>query len=236
MANDLALLLVEDDVRLAAFTSKYLERHGAKVTHVTDGADGLREAMRQCYDAVILDLMLPSMDGITICRELRSHCDVPVIMVTARIDEVDRVLGLELGADDYVTKPFSPRELLARIRATVRRARGLTGPARSIRVGALELSIASRSATLDGRGLDLTAYEFSILRVLAERRGQVLTRDQLLDFARGNAEEAFDRSIDVRISRLRQKLGDDARRSVLIRTVRGVGYQMPAEDEPCEES
>lgn len=231
MDADLSLLLIEDDVRLAHFTQKYFERHGTSVTHVTDGEQGLREAMRRCHDAVVLDLMLPTMDGLTVCRELRAHSDVPIIMVTARRDEIDRVLGLEIGADDYVLKPFSPRELLARIRATVRRARGQAGPPSTLRVGPLEIVAATSTVTLHGKPIDVTPYEFAILRVLAERRGQVLTRDQLLDYARGNGEDAFDRSIDVRISRLRQKLGDDSRRPFIIRTVRGLGYLLAWEDE-----
>ncbi len=229
--NDgLMLLLIEDDVRLARFTAEYLEKHGVTVTHVSDGQEGLREALRRCHDAVVLDLMLPVMDGMTVCLELRAHSDVPLLMVTARIDEVDRVLGLESGADDYLSKPFSPRELLARVRAAVRRARGLVGPSSVIRAGPLELSPSSMTATLHGKQLDLTGYEFAILRVLAERRGHVLTREQILDFAKGSAEDAFDRSIDVRISRLRQKLGDDPRRPSIIRTVRGTGYVLTWED------
>ncbi len=200
-------------------------------THIVDGADGLRAALKRTHDAVILDLMLPTMDGLAVCRQLRAHSDVPVIMVTARIQEVDRVSGLELGADDYVSKPFSPRELLARLRATVRRARGMLARESVLRVGSLELSTSSMTATLRGRVLDLTSYEFAILRVMAERCGHPLTREQILDTAKGSAEDAFDRSIDVRISRLRQKLGDDPRRPTLLRTVRGVGYVLAWDDD-----
>jgi two-component system response regulator RstA len=232
VAGDLTLLLIEDDVRLARFTVEYLERNGVTVTHVTDGEHGLREALLRTHDAVLLDLNLPTMDGVAVCRELRARSDVPILMVTARTDEVDRVLGLEIGADDYLPKPFSPRELLARVRAAVRRARGLAGPRSVLRVGPLELSRSSMTATLNGEPLDLTSYEFVILRVLAERRGRVLTREQIMDLAKGSTDEAFDRSIDVRISRLRQKLGDDARRPTMLRTVRGVGYLIAWEDEP----
>jgi two-component system OmpR family response regulator len=223
MPADIRVLFVEDDVRLARFTLAYLERHDVEVTHVVDGESGLREALRRVHDAVVLDLMLPAMDGLSVCRELRAHSDVPILMVTARIEEADRVFGLEIGADDYITKPFSPRELLARVRACVRRARGLTGPTDVVRIGPLELSILSMKATYEGRVVELTEYEFSILRVLAERRGQALSREELLDRAKGSAEDAFDRSIDVRISRIRQKLGGDAKSSI-IKTVRGVGY------------
>lgn len=231
MGGDLNLLFIEDDVRLARFTVEYLERREVSITHVTDGEQGLREALRHAYDAVLLDLMLPARDGVSVCREIRAHSDVPILMVTARIDEVDRVLGLEIGADDYVLKPFSPRELLARIRAAVRRARGVVGPFSILRAGPLSLSASSMTATLDGRPLELTPYEFRILRVLAEHRGHVLTREQILDLAKGSAEDAFDRSIDVRISRLRQKLGDDPRRPSIIRTVRGAGYVLTWKEE-----
>jgi two-component system response regulator RstA len=228
---ELSVLLIEDDVRLATFTTQYLERHGISVTHVTDGRVGLREALRRVHDAVVLDLMLPTMDGLSVCRELRAHSDVPILMTTARIAESDRVLGLELGADDYLVKPFSPRELAARVKSSVRRARGLTGPSHWLRVGPLELSTASATARFQGRPLEVTDYEFAILRVLAERRGQVLSREQILELAKGSAEEAFDRSIDGRISRLRQKLGEDSRRASILRTIRGVGYMMQWEAE-----
>jgi two-component system response regulator RstA len=223
---ELSLLLIEDDVRLATFTAQYLERHGVAVTHVADGEAGLREGLRHVYDAVILDLTLPTMDGLTVCRRLRAHSDVPILMATARVDESDRVLGLDLGGDDYLVKPFSPRELLARVKASVRRAHGLTGPSHVLRVGPLELSTSARTARFRGRPLEVTDYEFAILRVLAERRGQVLSREQILELAKGSAEEAFERSIDGRISRLRQKFGEDSRRASIIRTVRGVGYMM----------
>jgi DNA-binding response OmpR family regulator len=226
------VLLVEDDQRLARLTARYLEGHGLVVTLAFDGNQGLAEALRNAYDVVLLDLMLPGRDGIEVCRELRARKDVPVIMVTARGEEADRVLGLELGADDYVSKPFSSRELLARIRAVVRRARGQVGPAsRQTTVGRLVIDPSALRATLDGHPLQLTAYEFSLLRVLAERAGRVLSREQLLDLAKGSAEEAFDRSIDVHISRLRQKLGDDPRNPRLLKTVRGTGYMLATEHE-----
>jgi len=223
----ISVLLVEDDRRLATLTREYLERHGLVVTLAVDGQRGLELALRQRFDAVLLDLMLPVMDGVEVCRRLRQQSDVPVLMITARGEEADRVLGLETGADDYVPKPFSPRELLARIRAAVRRARGQTGPrSRAVSVGGLSLEPTCRAATLDGRPLDLTGYEFDLLLCLAEHAGRVLSREQLMELARGSAEESFDRAIDVHISRLRQKLGDDPRQPRFIRTVRGLGYQM----------
>jgi DNA-binding response OmpR family regulator len=179
---------------------------------------------------VLLDLMLPGKDGLEVCRELRARSDVPIIVLTARGEEADRVLGLELGADDYLAKPFSPRELLARIRAVVRRARGRAGPeAGVVRVGGLVVDPAARRVTLDGRDIALTGYEFALLDALARRAGRVLSREQLMELAGGNAEEAFDRSIDVHVSRLRQKLGDDPKRPRLIKTVRGAGYLLAAE-------
>ena len=227
MAQDalIRVLLIEDDERLAALTARYLESHGLVVHRAPDGVKGLAAALHLEVDAVLLDLMLPGMDGLEVCRELRARRDVPVIMLTARVEEADRVMGLESGADDYVLKPFSSRELLARIRAVVRRARGQAGPSvRRVQVGGLTIDPAALTATLDGRLLDLTAYELSLLRVLAERAGRVLTREQLLDLAKGRAEESFDRSIDVHISRLRQKLGDDPKHPRLLKTVRGAGY------------
>jgi DNA-binding response OmpR family regulator len=225
-------LLIEDDHRLARLTAEYLEGQGVVVTVVHDGRQGLSEAQRSRYDVVLLDLMLPGIDGIELCRELRGRSDVPIIMLTARGEEADRVLGIELGADDYLVKPFSPRELLARMRAVLRRMHGQVGPStRSVKVGALQLDPATRRVWLGGRELELTSYEFSLLYALADRAGRVLSREQLMEMAAGSSAEAFDRSIDVHISRLRQKLGDDGRRPRIIRTVRGVGYLLADEQE-----
>jgi DNA-binding response OmpR family regulator len=227
----LHVLLVEDDAKLARLTRDYLEQHGLSVTSVADGNSALREGLRTDIDVVVLDLMLPGRDGFEVCRELRSKSHVPIIAVTARVDVADRVLGLSLGADDYVTKPFSARELLARIEAVARRAQGRAGPEGQVRVGRLQLDAASLTATLDGRALQLTAYEFALLRVLADNAGRVLSRERLLELAKGNADEAFDRSIDVRISRLRHKLGDDPKHPVLLKTVRGSGYLLNPREE-----
>ncbi len=230
--GSIKVLLVEDDTRLAQLTARYLETHGVVVTVAGDGIEGQNEALRRQYDCVVLDLMLPGRDGIEVTRELRSRTDVPIVMVTARGEEADRVLGLEVGADDYVTKPFSPRELLARIKATVRRVRGQVGPAQStIQVGNLVLDPARMTVMLDGKPVDVTAYEFAILRALAQRPGRVLSREQLLDVAKGSAELSFDRSIDVHVSRLRAKLGDDSRNPKILKTVRGVGYLLAGEAE-----
>lgn len=221
------LLMVEDDERLAQLTARYLEQHGVRVTRVTDGREALQVATRDCFDLVLLDLNLPGIDGIEVCRRLRQRVDVPIIILTARAEETDRVLGLEMGADDYVSKPFSSRELLARVRAQVRRARGRVGPsAQPLRAGRIEVDPGGLRASIDGRPLQLTGYEFTLLRALVERAGRVLTRDQLLAMANREADAVFDRSIDGHISRLRQKLGDDPRRPSMLKTIRGAGYML----------
>jgi two-component system OmpR family response regulator len=227
----LTALLVEDDARLAALTSDYLGGHGVVVTRAGDGVTGLDEALRHRYDVVLLDLMLPGKDGLDVCRELRARSDVPILVLTARGEEADRVMGLELGADDYLSKPFSPRELLARIRAVVRRARGQAGPSHvPVQVGTLALDPGARRATVDGREIGLTGYEFSLLYALASRAGRVLTREQLIELAGGSPEEAFDRSVDVHVSRLRHKLGDDPKSPRMLKTVRGAGYLLATGD------
>ena len=228
--GNLTVVYVEDDERLARLTAQYLSSHGVQVTIVPRGDLALAEVVRVQPDLVLLDLMLPGADGIAVCRKLRQRADVPIIMVTARGEEVDRVIGLEGGADDYVTKPFSSRELLARIRAQVRRARGKVGPPTPrIELGELIVDAGTMTATLRGARLSLTTHEFVLLRVLAERAGRVLGREQLLQLMHGTAEEAFDRSIDVHVSRLRHKLEDDPRNPRLLKTIRGVGYMLASE-------
>ena len=225
--HDILALLVEDDERLARFTAEFLEQHGVGVTVAPDGEAALELARARAFDIVVLDLLLPRRDGFSVCRELRVHSAVPIIVVTARTDEPDRIVGLELGADDYLAKPFSPRELLARIRALVRRARGQLGPESNVlRVGELVLRLGAMAVTYRGKPVELTSYEFTLLRVLVERHGRVLTREQLLELAKGTCDDAFDRSIDVRISKIRQKLGEPS----LIRTVRGAGYMLAQDD------
>lgn len=226
------MLLVEDDGRLAAFMCESLVRNGIEVVLVADGEAAVSAVAQGPFDVVLLDVMLPLLDGYAVCRRIRERHSLPIIMMTARTAEMDRVMGLELGADDYVTKPFSMQELQARIRAAVRRGRGQVGPgARQLKVNGLVLHLDSMTGTLRGRPLTLTTYEFEILRVLAERQNRVVTREQLLDLAQGSAEESFDRSIDVRISRLRQKLGEHPRRPSLLRTVRGAGYMLADDGE-----
>jgi two-component system OmpR family response regulator len=203
-----------------------LTQEGFEVTAAADG-DEASELLGNGvpFDLLILDIMMPGPSGLDICREVRSRSAVPIIVLTAKDAEVDKVVGLEVGADDYVTKPFSPRELLARVRANVRRVRGQAGPApETISVGQLVLDPGKMTVTLAGKPIEVTAYEFSILRALAQRPGKVMSREQLLDLAKGSAELSFDRSIDVHVSRLRAKLGDDSRSPRILKTVRGVGY------------
>jgi two-component system response regulator RstA len=232
LAATIRTLLIEDDERLARLTSEYLARHDIDATVIHDGDDGLKEAMSGTYDILLLDLMLPGRSGIEICQKVRLHSDVPIIMLTAKGEEADRVLGLELGADDYLPKPFSPRELVARIRALLRRSRGQAGPKhKPISRGPLIIDPGTRQARLHGRLMDLTGYEFDLLLTLAENAGRVLTRERLMELVKGNAEESFDRSIDVHISHLRHKLGDDPKQPRMIKTIRGAGYQLTTEGD-----
>ena len=220
------VLLVEDDQKLAKLTATYLEAHGIVVFLASNGNQGLADALKLQPDVVLLDINLPGRSGLDVCRAIRGRSDQAIIMVTASGEEADRVMGLEIGADDYLAKPFSSRELLARIRALVRRSRVTpTSSDHEIVVGGLRLEPTAMRASLDGTDLFLTSDEFILLRILADRAGRVLSREQLLDLTKGgSADEVFDRTIDVRISRLRQKLGDDPKQPRLLKTVRGAGY------------
>ena len=232
MTAAIRALFVEDDDRLARFTKEYLEQRGVAVTHVRDGEHALAEQAKETFDVVILDVMLPGRDGFDVCRTLRRRTGVPIILVTARTEESDRVLGLELGADDYLVKPFSARELLARLHALVRRSTGHAGPlGGAIAIGRLAVDLGAMRVSVDGTDVPLTSGEFQLLRAFVERRGRVLSREQLLELATGSSDEAFDRAIDVRISRLRQKLGDDPKHPRMIRTIRGMGYVLADESE-----
>jgi DNA-binding response OmpR family regulator len=221
------VLYVEDDERLARLTFEYLTSHGLEVHIVPRGDLAVAEITKIRPDVVLLDLMLPGLDGIEVCRQLRTRSATPIIMVTARGEESDRVLGLEGGADDYVTKPFQSRELLARIRAQARRGRGEVGPRiERIEVGPLALDGTSMEVTLRGAPIALTTNEFTLLNALAQRPGRVLDREQLLQLLHGSADEAFDRSIDVIVSRVRAKLEDDPKNPRMLKTIRGVGYML----------
>lgn len=227
LESEIAIVYVEDDERLARLTMQYLASHRIQVHLVTRGDQAVAEVLKVRPDVVLLDLMLPGIDGLEVCRQIRARLDVPIIMVTARTEEADRVIGLEGGADDYVSKPFQSRELLARIRAQARRGRGESGPrAERIEVGALTIDAATMEVTVNGAPVSLTTIEFSLLHALAQRAGRVLAREQLLQLVHGTADEAFDRSIDVVVSRIRAKIEVDARMPRLLKTIRGVGYML----------
>ncbi len=219
-------LLIDDDPKLAELLATYLEPHDVRVHHALDGGRGL-QALDEGTDIVLLDIMMPGLDGLEVLRRIRARSAVPVVMLTARGDETDRVVGLELGADDYLPKPVYPRELLARIRAVLRRT-GPRGADRRVVVGDLQLDPDARQATLGGAPLALTGLEFDLLLALAERAGRVLTREALWDAAGRSDTAVSERTVDVHISHLRAKLGDDARHPRL-KTVRGIGYLLARE-------
>jgi DNA-binding response OmpR family regulator len=216
-------LLIEDDERLAALLVTYFAPHGVEIVHVRDGQGGLRRVEQGGIDVVLLDLTLPGMDGLEVCKRIREHSRIPIVMLTARGDETDRVVGLELGADDYLPKPFGPRELLARMRAVLRRSLPEAQSER-LRVGDLEIDVAARRVVLRGREIELTALELDLLLALARRAGRVVPRDALFAAAGRSDTAVSERTVDVHISHLRTKLGDDPRAQKRIRTVRGVGY------------
>ena len=219
------ILLVEDDSRLAEMLSEYLSQAGFRITVVALGAAALQQLSDAEYDAIVLDLMLPDMDGLDVCRQVRTRSDTPVLMLTGRGDAVDRIVGLELGADDYLPKPFQPRELLARLRAILRRRiRGGIATEGLLHFGRLEIDSSARAVRLDGVPCELTGYQFDLLRALAEKAGRVLSRDALMDLVKGEHLEAFDRSIDVHMSRIRAAIEDDPKKPRRVITVRGAGY------------
>jgi DNA-binding response OmpR family regulator len=226
-------LLVEDDRKLAALVAEFLQQNGVEAAVAPDGGQALQLLGSRRFDIVLLDLMLPGMDGLTLARRIREKSPVPIIMVTARGDDADKIVGLELGADDYLAKPFNPRELLARIRAVLRRAQQTGGDAQAegrFNSGGLVIDFAAREVWVDGQRQNLTAHEFELLAALARNAGRVLSREQLLDLIKpGAADEAFDRSVDVHVSRLRQKIEPDPRHPRYVKTVRGAGYLLPKE-------
>ena len=217
------VLVVEDDAAVREGLQLALRRQGHVVRTAESGELGIEVLVHHRPDIVVLDLMLPGMDGFAVCRRIRETSRVPIMMLTARGDVTDRIVGLELGADDYLPKPFEPRELVARLQAVLRRADG-AAPPDVLRAGTIEVHVTSRRATLAGREVPLTTAEFALLTLLVRHRGRVLSRERILDETRGVDWDAYDRSIDVLVSRLRQKLGDDSRRQQFIRTVRGAGY------------
>jgi len=231
------LLMIEDDIRLANMVGEYLRQSGYGVTHAADGASGLAAMETAMPDLVILDLMLPDMDGLEVCRRIKSQAAASggqpspaILMLTAKGDPMDRIVGLEIGADDYLPKPFEPRELLARIRAVLRRsgevgaAAAAQGTHKVMRFGSLEIDRDARTVSVTGALCELTSYQFDLLVALAERAGRVLSRDQIMEAVRGRELEAFDRSIDVHMGRIRNAIEADAKDPKRILTVRGVGY------------
>ena len=219
------VLVVDDDVKTVELVKLYLNRDGYRVLTAYDGLEALRRAREGHPDLIVLDLMLPGMDGLEVCRTLRKESDVPIIMLTARTTDHDRLTGLDLGADDYVTKPFSPRELAARVRAVLRRIPGERGP-EEIRLGKLTVDFSKHEANLDGKPLDLTMVEFKLLGVLTREPGRVFNRAQLIEKALGYDFEGFDRTIDVHILNLRRKLEPDPKHPTYIKTAYGAGYKL----------
>jgi two-component system, OmpR family, phosphate regulon response regulator OmpR len=217
------ILLVEDDSRLAEMLCEYLGQTGMRVTVAPLGATALQRVSGAEYDALVLDLMLPDMNGLDVCRQVRARSDIPVLMLTARGDAIDRIIGLELGADDYLPKPFEPRELLARLRAILRR-RVHARESPPLRFGRLEIDPAAREVRLDGDPCELTGHQFNLLLALAHHAGRVLSRDTLMDLVKGEPLESFDRSIDVHMSRIRAAIEDDPKKPRRVITVRGAGY------------
>ena len=217
------ILVVDDEPKIVRLARDYLEKNGYRVTIAADGQTALTAARREKPDLIILDLMLPNIDGREVCKILRRESDVPIIMLTALAEEVDQITGLEIGADDYITKPFSPRALVARVRALLRRSKGDVKAPSIIRAGGLEIDAEKYSVTFDGSPIKLTPNEFKLLQLLASRPGQTLTREQLLDNLHGGAS-SIDRSVDSHIKNLRRKLETESQ-SPLIETVYGIGYR-----------
>ncbi|HUP54641.1 MAG TPA: response regulator transcription factor [Methylomirabilota bacterium] len=227
------ILVVDDEPRIVDLARDYLEHAGFAVRTAADGPSAVAAVERDGPDLVVLDLGLPGLDGLDVTREIRRGSNVPVIMLTARDDELDKLLGLELGADDYLTKPFSPRELVARVRAVLRRAdvTATSGSDELIRAGELVLDLPRMRAELAGRAVDLTPTEFALLAALARQPGRIFTRSQLLDAVHGVAFESYERAIDTHIKNIRRKLEPDPRRPTLVLTVYGVGYRF-ADERP----
>ena len=218
------ILLIDDDEHLAGPLRTYFHRHDLDLDAVTRPSAALPLLRDHAYDLAILDVMLPEMDGFELCRTIRRDSDIPIVMLTARGDVMDRIVGLEIGADDYLPKPFEPRELLARVKALLRRAAPQPADDDVLRFGRLEVDLGARVARLDGNICDLTSHQFDLLVVLAQSPGRVLTRDQIMDALKGHPMDAFDRSIDVHISRIRAAIEDDPKAPRRVLTVRGAGY------------
>jgi len=219
------VLIVEDELKITRLVRDYLEQAGFAVVEAADGQAAIAAARAARPDMIVLDLGLPGMDGLDVTRHLRATSSVPIIMVTARVEETDRIVGLELGADDYLTKPFSPKELVARIRAVLRRADATLGGGELIKAGEVMLDIPKRRVTVRGGDVELTATEFDLLLTLARRPGRIYTRAQLLDSIHGVAFDSYERSIDAHVKNIRRKIESDPRHPRLVLTVYGVGYR-----------
>ncbi|HET7377411.1 MAG TPA: response regulator transcription factor [Anaerolineae bacterium] len=219
------ILVVDDELEIVKVVRAYLEQSGFRVLTASDGQQALAVFRREHPDLIVLDLNLPSLDGLAVCRAIRRESDVPIIMLTARVDETDRLIGLEIGADDYIVKPFSPREVVARVRAVLRRAGTTPEPASIISIGDLKIDLEKHEVHRQDRLIDLTPSEFNILHVMAAQPGRAFSRMDLLDAAQGEAYEGYERTIDVHIKNLRQKLGDEPRNPLYILTVYGIGYK-----------
>lgn len=227
------ILIIDDDKKLNNLLNDYLAKTGFKVVTVTHPDDAFRALKRELPDIIILDIMLPDMDGFQVCKKIRTEYSVPIIMLTARGEVTDRIVGLELGADDYMPKPFEPRELVARIQSVLRRS-SENSKSNIIKIGKLVIDFNKCTVFLDGKSIDLTTMEFEILSVFAKNPGKVLNRDQILDKIRGIEWDAFNRSVDVLISRLRQKLNDDPKNPSLIKTIWGNGYKFVGDEQENE--
>src|SRR5688572_9974443 len=225
------ILVVDDEPRIVELAKAYLEHAGFEVVSAADGEAALQVARGQVPDLVVLDLGLPKRDGLDVARALRRDSDVPIVILTARDDEVDRILGLELGADDYITKPFSPRELVARVRAVLRRSERADAPADRVHAGDVVLDVPRMRVEVSGRNVELTPTEFQLLATLARRPGRIFTRSQLLDAIHGVAFESYERAIDTHVKNLRRKVEPDPRQPRYVLTVYGVGYRFA--DDPA---
>ena len=219
------VLVVDDEKKIVNVVGGYLEQVGFSVVTANDGQQALNVFRRERPNLVLLDLNLPVIDGLDVARTMNRESAVPIIMLTARVEETDRLIGLELGADDYIVKPFSPREVVARVRAVLRRVEGETKPVEIVRLGELALDLSKHSLTIEGQAVELTPTEFELMRTLMENPGRVFTRLQLLDRVQGQSYEGYERTIDAHIKNLRQKLGDDPKSPRYLLTVFGVGYK-----------
>jgi two-component system alkaline phosphatase synthesis response regulator PhoP len=219
------ILVVDDELEIVKVVRAYLEQSGFRVVAASDGQQALAMFRHEAPDLIVLDLNLPQLDGLEVCRAIRRDSNVPIIMLTARVEETDRLIGLEIGADDYITKPFSPREVVARVRTVLRRSAPPPEQASLITISAVSIDLLKHEVQLHNRLIDLTPSEFNILLAMASQPGRAFSRMDLLDAAQGEAYEGYERSIDVHIKNLRQKLGDDPRSPTYLLTVYGVGYK-----------